>query len=113
MGFGNAKEKIEDEIMKIRMERAEIQMQRDKQLQLLREIYGFEKKPALIPDYIEDKKRNSSSTIAKEENTKHIRRSHKSKSLAIKNKELKLDEDPTNVRSLKKRHTCKKKTIKF
>ena len=141
MGCGNPKEKIEDEILQMRMERSIIQMERQKQYQLLKGIDGHVKKRPLIPDYIDDgKKRNASSTMTKEgkeakevkkikerketkevikktkeENIKHIRNQRKSKSLDVKGKalKLKLDEYSTRERNQKKMHTCKKRIIKF
>ena len=52
MGCGNAKVKIEDELMKLKLERAQIQMERVNQLKLLDEIGGGPFKPAIIPDYV-------------------------------------------------------------
>ena len=40
MGCGDAKEKIENEMVKMKMERVEIQMERQKQLKLLKDIDG-------------------------------------------------------------------------
>ena len=84
MGCGSPKEKIEDEMMKAKMERIEIQMERINQLHLLKNTYGKEIKTALIPDYIDInflqdyliKRQHSSSTIQKEESCQ-IRNYHK------------------------------------
>ena len=53
MGCGNAKEKLEDEMMKAKMARIEIQYERKKQLELLKDIDGIEHESPIIPDYIE------------------------------------------------------------
>ena len=52
MGCGNPKVKLEDELMILKLERAQIQMERVNQLKLLDEIGGGPYKPATIPDYI-------------------------------------------------------------
>ena len=52
MGCGDSREKIEDEMIKLKFERAQIQMERKKQIQILE---GMEKKKItepVIPDYI-------------------------------------------------------------
>ena len=53
MGCGNAKEKLEDEMMKAKMARIEVQYERKKQLELLKDIDGFEHETPIIPDYKE------------------------------------------------------------
>ena len=53
MGCGDAKEKIENEMVKMKMERVEIQMERQKQLKLLKDIDGIDIKVKKIPDYID------------------------------------------------------------
>ncbi len=52
MGCGDSREKIEDEMIKLKFERAQIQMERKKQIQILE---GMERKKItepVIPDYI-------------------------------------------------------------
>ena len=53
MGCGITKEKLEDEIMKTKLERVQIQAERIKQMNLLEEIGGLPYKCPIIPDYIE------------------------------------------------------------
>ena len=53
MGCGDAKEKIENVMVKMKMERVEIQMERQKQLKLLKDIDGINIKVKTIPDYID------------------------------------------------------------
>ncbi len=53
MGCSNTKEKIESELIKMKMARSEVQMERYNQLQLLKEIDGTEIKTKAIPDYID------------------------------------------------------------
>ena len=52
MGCHEGKEKLEDEIMKAKLERYQIQMERINQLKLLEELGGKPIKPPTIPDYI-------------------------------------------------------------
>ena len=52
MGCGNSKEKLEDEMIKLKFERAQIQMERKNQIKILE---GLEKKKItepVIPDFI-------------------------------------------------------------
>ena len=53
MGCGVTKEKLEDEIMKTKLQRAQIQAERIKQMNLLEEIGGPPYKCPIIPDYID------------------------------------------------------------
>ena len=54
MGCGNPREKVENEIIKMKMQRVVIQMERKNQLQLLKDIDGKELKFQKIPDYIDE-----------------------------------------------------------
>ena len=68
MGCGDTKEKIEDEMIKIKFKRAEIQMERKKQLKLLEEIEGKKISEPVIPDYIsfnQEKHENKNQTEIK------------------------------------------------
>ena len=122
MGCGNPKEKLEDEMMKLKISRIEIQMERYNQLQLLKGINGGELKTPKIPDYIDQKflnnyfiKRNhlSSSDINKEPTIR--RRPRKSKSFAIKKKSkiFNFNESENDTKRVKRRNTCKRKTYKY
>ena len=53
MGCGSAREKIEDEMMVYKLERMEIQMQKEKELKKLAEIEGHTIERHKIPDYID------------------------------------------------------------
>ena len=53
MGCGTAREKIEDEMMVYKLERMDIQMQREKELKKLAEIEGHEIERYIVPDYID------------------------------------------------------------
>ena len=52
MGCGDSKEKIEDEMIKLKFERAQIQMERKKQIQILEGIERKKITEPVIPDYI-------------------------------------------------------------
>ena len=124
MGCGNPKEKVEDEMMKMKMARIELQMERHKQLQLLKKIDGCDMKTPNIPDYIDQnflndyisKKRNSESII----NINDIpKRTKRSKSFAIKRK-LQNNVNPENpenpdqeIKTRRRNNSFKRKTMKL
>ena len=70
MGCGNPKEKVEDNMMKTKIALIEVQMEKYKQLELLKNIDGGQIKQSPIPSYIDKNfankqfltKRNSNST---------------------------------------------------
>ena len=53
MGCGTAREKLEDEMMVYKLERMEVQMQKEKELKKLAEIEGHVIERHQIPDYID------------------------------------------------------------
>ena len=55
MGCAGAREKIEDQMMALKLERMEIQMEKEKELKKLAEILGHTVKRPIIPDYIDPK----------------------------------------------------------
>ena len=55
MGCAGAKEKIEDKMMLMKLERMEIQMEKEKELKKLAEIEGHTIKRNHVPDYIDPK----------------------------------------------------------
>ena len=130
MGCGNPKEKVEDEMMKMKMKRIELQMERYNQLQLLKEIDGSEIKPPVIPDYLDPKYTNNNNCIkpsltgVKNTNAKTRRRPGRSKSTKIfglaqkKTKIFNMDEENKeskenlSIRKSKKRIT-KRKTMNY
>ena len=84
MGCSDSKEKLEDQMLNLQISRIELQMERYKQLQLLKEEKGIEPNFPKIPDYIDQKfainqsKRNSMSTNIKEVKNNPIKRRSKS-----------------------------------
>ena len=92
MGCGDSREKIEDEMIKLKFQRAQIQMERKKQIKILE---GIEKKKIaepIIPDYISvqqeiisktnepEKKKKSASEKKKSKNKTKKKSTEKSKS---------------------------------
>ena len=129
MGCGNSKEKVEDEMMKMKMKRIELQMERYNQLQLLKEIDGSEIKPPVIPDYLDPKyiNNNNNNNIKPSLtgiNAKTRRRPARSKSSKVfgstqkKTKLFNIDEETKeskenlSIRKSKKRIT-KRKTMNY
>ena len=55
MGCSGEKEKIEDKMMIMKLERMEVQMEKEKILKRLSEIEGRTVRSSLIPDYIDPK----------------------------------------------------------
>ena len=55
MGCAGAREKIEDKMMLIKLERMEIQMEKEKELKKLAELEGHTIKRSHVPDYIDPK----------------------------------------------------------
>ena len=53
MGCGTAREKLEDQMMVYKLERMEIQMEKEKELKKLAEIEGHTIERHKIPDYID------------------------------------------------------------
>ena len=136
MGCESVKEKVEDEMLKMKLEREEIRTERYKILKILNEFDGGSRKAAVIPDYIDPEfsNKNSSKPINNQEinkgNTKK-RRSNRSKStkafipnkhnIIYNNKIFNFEEDEDdkndkeniNIRKGKKRRTHKRKTMKY
>ena len=126
MGCGNPKEKLEDEMMKIKMSRIEIQMERHNQLKLLKSMNEAQVKTAIIPDYIDRqflqnhlKKKIPTLSLrnTNKEGTlnRRARRFKSSKVLAVnkKSKIFNFDEEEQKRKKLKRRYTYKRKTFKF
>ena len=53
MGCGDVKDKLEDKMMLIKIERMELRMQREKELKKLADMDGHQVKKNEIPDYID------------------------------------------------------------
>lgn len=131
MGCGNSKEKLEDEMLDLKISRIEVQMERYNQMQLLKEKNGINVKSPDIPDYLDPKfavnqtKRNSISTNIKEvknnlgdrrrsksfktkrdsvvSNSKNVEadRRRSKRSKSVAIKFAKIDENDTNAKALK------------
>jgi len=55
MGCSGPREKLEDKMMLMKLERMEIQMEKEKELNKLSQIEGHKIKPGHVPDYIDPK----------------------------------------------------------
>ena len=109
MGCGTAREKLEDKMMVYKLERMEIQMEKEKELKKLAEIEGHTIERNRIPDYIdpqfakekrlyevvseEDKENNKS-----ENNDKSSKKNNHNK----KNNKKKQEEKPEKKKKKKK-----------
>ena len=82
MGCGNPQEKLEDEMLNLKIARIELQMERYNQIQLLKEKQGTQVNTSTIPDYIDPKFLNNqirrNSTSIKEVNNLQIKRRSRS-----------------------------------
>ena len=108
MGCQDSKEKIENEMIKMKMERAEIRMERKNQLKLLKDIDGCDINLVQIPDY-----------LALDENsgleTKRSKKNEEESINKIKGPKLKMRKSKSqknNVYRKKSQKSLKKKTIK-
>ena len=103
MGCGNSKEKLEDEMIKLKFKRAQIQMERKNQIKILE---GLEKKKItepIIPDFI---------SLRPEKPTKKILTEIKEKGITSDKKENKknIKKEPENKNRSKSVKTKNKKT---
>lgn len=99
MGCDNSKEKIEDQMMKMKMDRIELQMERYKALQQLKEIDGTDMKIPAIPDYVDE-------NFIKENNEKN------QEIFDTMNQDISKKKKPLRPRRSKSFHT-KRKFVKF
>ena len=114
MGCGNSKEKLENEMIKLKFQRAQIQMERKNQIKLLE---GIEKKKItepIIPDFISFEPEKPSKKLLTEtkskkdlnnkekdnKNQNEIENKKRNKSVKIKNKNKK--QKAENLKAKKK-----------
>ena len=100
MGCGDSREKIEDEMIKLKFERAQIQMERKKQIQILEGIERKKITEPVIPDYI---------SLKPEKPFKSIQTEIKSKPVSDKNEK---DKKNRNKSPSKKKKAKSVKTKK-
>ena len=104
MGCGSAREKLENEMIMMKLERIGIQMERQNQIQLLEKIDGRKMKVQQIPDYIDTK------IFRKKLSKKKLNMKKRSKSFDLRKK---LKSPEKNAADLKvKRNPGKKKSKK-
>ena len=103
MGCGNSKEKLEDEMIKLKFQRAQIQMERKNQIKILEGIERKKITEPIIPDFISFKKEKPTKKILTEtkENKSVDKKEKKSK------KEKEKDDNKKRSKSVK---TKNKKT---
>ena len=113
MGCGSAREKLENEMILMKLERIGIQMERQNQVKLLENIDGRKIKVPEIPDYLESKLQIKEISNNKKKINKRMLTSKKdlpvqkrSKSVYIRNK---LRNQETNIIKDKKRKRKPKK----
>jgi hypothetical protein len=91
MGCGMSKENIENEMMKAKMDRVEIQFERQKQLELLKDIDGILYKAAIIPDYLASSpEQRGKKILKKKEKFQYLEKLEKQKVLHLGQKKLKV-----------------------
>ena len=103
MGCGNSKEKLEDEMIKLKFQRAQIQMERKNQIKILEGIERKKITEPIIPDFISFQKEKPAKKILTEtkENKSENKKEKKSK------KEKEKDDNKKRSKSVK---TKNKKT---
>ena len=84
MGCGTPKEKLENEIIAMKLERVGIQMERRNQIKLLEDIDGVKINEPNIPDYLAAKPKEKNISTGK--NTNMITVKSKNSSKAIENR---------------------------
>ena len=84
MGCGTPKEKLENEIIAMKLERVGIQMERRNQIKLLEDIDGVKINEPNIPDYLAAKPKEKN--ISTDKNTNMITVKSKNSSKAIENR---------------------------
>ena len=101
MGCGNSKEKLEDEMIKLKFQRAQIQMERKNQIKILEGIERKKITEPIIPDFI---------SFQKEKPTKKILTETKeNKSVDKKEKKSKKEKEKDNNKKRSKSVKTKNK----
>lgn len=116
MGCGNTKEKIEDELMNAKMERIEIQYERQRQMNILKELgCDSEYKQPIIPDYTNPQVENEKGPIVRKHKTLQFNkqktarvRTIRSKSFVFKNQNSINGEDAHSEAKIKQKKSLKK-----
>ena len=113
MGCGNTKEKLENEMIAMKLERVGIQMERRNQIKLLEDIEGRKIKQTYIPDYLalspEEKNEQKIKTKEKFVNTTYEKRK-RSQSVNVNKKIRNIKTNSTTA--MDKKSSKSKKSIK-
>ena len=117
MGCGNPKEKIEDQMMRLKMARIDLQMERQNQLEQLRNLGGPEMKTPSIPDYIDQNflkdyiMKNTNINSNEEETLRSKQKRSKSHMFKSGNSLAKVGENGKRRKSLSRKSIFKRKSI--
>ena len=118
MGCGSAREKLENEMILMKLERIGIQMERQNQVKLLENIDGRKIKVPEIPDYLESKLQikeisNNRKKLNRRMFTskKNITEQKRSKSVYIRNKLR--NQETNDITDKKRKRKPKKNTSIF
>ena len=112
MGCGTSKEKLEDELLKAKLERTEIQYERQKQIKLLKELDGTEYKSKILPE--EEPNVNAEENISKKPpiKSKSLKiRPKRSQSFASKKKTFMNRENTNSEAVVKRKKSFRKKSM--
>ena len=112
MGCGTSKEKLEDELLKAKLERTEIQYERQKQIKLLKELDGTEYKSKILPE--EEPNANAEENISKKPQIKSKSlkiRPKRSQSFASKKKTFMNRENTNSEAVVKRKKSFRKKSM--
>ena len=104
MGCGTPKEKVEDEMMVYKLQRLEVQMEKEKELKKLAEIEGHTIERGHVPDYIDPEFAREKKLYPEQIDKDKIKDKSKDKI----SKEIKGVEDSDHIK--KKRKFSKKNT---
>ena len=117
MGCGDSKVKLEDEIMKAKMARIEVQFERKQQMQILKDLDGTDYKPAIIPDYLSPTSIKKLPRTLRQKSSQSVSKFKKSKTMKTnpkRNKSSKIIINRVNTNSdikTKSKNKSKKKNI--
>ena len=103
MGCGSPREKIEDEMMVYKLERMEVQMEKEKELKKLAEIEGHTIERHFVPDYIDPKFQKKKDYMLNKMILK----------MMMRKKQIKQDQRKKVVKKLQKKLKEKNQKIQF
>ncbi len=108
MGCGTPQEKIEDQMMAYKLERMDVQMQKEKELKKLAEIEGHVIERGHVPDYIDPEFAKKNKLYPEQNNKEQNQDQNQDQNKDKGNKDNKRDAETEH--SKKKRKLSKKNT---